>query len=99
LEVGLVIGIRVEGSRRFPFAVFASVLGVGLSVAGCADLMVDDALQQDVAQLRQDVNGLMLAARRGRAEPDTLSQIERRGREQAIESTQQMAALSARIRA
>jgi tol-pal system protein YbgF len=97
LEVGLVIWIRAKGSRRLPFAVFAPVLGVGLSLAGCADLMTDDALQQDVAQLRQDVNGLMLAARRGRAEPDTLSQIERRGREQASESTQQVAALSARI--
>lgn len=91
------IWIRAKGSWRFPFAVFASVFGVGLSVGGCADLMTDDVLQQDVAQLRQDVNGLMLAARRGRPEPDTLGQIERRGREQASASTQQMAALSARI--
>ena len=91
------IWFGTKGSRRLPFAVFVSVFGVGLSVAGCADLMTDDALQQDVAQLRQDVNSLMLTARRGRGEPDALSQIERRGREQASETTQQMAALSARI--
>ena len=91
------IGFRAKGRRLPPFVVCAFLFAVGLSVAGCADLMTDDALQQDVAQLRQDVDSLTLAARRARAEPDTLSQIERRAREQANETTQQMAALSARI--
>ena len=91
------ISFRAKGSRRLPFAMFAALFGVGLSVAGCADLMTDDVLQQDVAQLRQDVNSLMVAARRARAEPDALSQIEQRGRAQASEITQQMAALSARV--
>jgi tol-pal system protein YbgF len=68
-----------------------------LFVSGCADLMADDALQQDVAQLRQDVNKLVLESRRGRGEAEALTQIERRSREQATESSRQVAALSTRI--
>jgi len=73
------------------------VFGVTLALAGCADVMADDPLQQDVAQLRHDVNALMVAANRGRGETETLSQLDRRSKEQASESARQASALTTRI--
>jgi tol-pal system protein YbgF len=61
---------------------------------------MDDAVQQDLAQLRKDVDALNLSVHRGRGESDTvLSQMERRSREQAAENTRQMAAMNARLEA
>jgi len=73
------------------------VFSVTLALAGCADVMADDPLQQDVAQLRHDVNALMVAANRGRGETETLSQLDRRSKEQASESARQASALTTRI--
>ena len=86
-----------KGSSALPFRVLPLLCGAGLALAGCADIMADDPLQQDVAQLRQDVNTLMLAANRGRGEAETASQIERRSREQASEGARQTAALTTRL--
>src|SRR5262249_58400549 len=95
--VGVVTRSATKGGLALPFSVFALLCGVVAGVSGCADLMADDALQQDVAQLRQDVNKLTLEAHRGRAEAETLSQIDRRSREQAAENSRQIAAVSSRI--
>jgi tol-pal system protein YbgF len=68
-----------------------------VSASGCAGV-ADDTLQQDVAQLRRDVDALNLAAHRSRGESDTLlGQLERRSREKAAESARQTAAMNARI--
>jgi tol-pal system protein YbgF len=93
IRVDVVMASSTKGSYLLPFAVFA----LALAVSGCADLMADDAIQQDVAQLRQDVNKLTLDAHRGRADAEALNQIERRTREQAAESGKQTAALAGRI--
>jgi TolA-binding protein len=61
-------------------------------VGGCAD-WTDDALQQDVARLRRDVNVLMLTSNRARAETETLS----RYREQMAESARQGTELSTKL--
>jgi TolA-binding protein len=95
--MGLLTRSLTKGGSPLPFIVFGLVWAVGLSVSGCADLMAEDSLQQDVAQLRQDVNKVMLDSQRGRSEAETLSQMERRSREQANESSRQMAALSTRV--
>ncbi|HEY4911516.1 MAG TPA: tetratricopeptide repeat protein [Methylomirabilota bacterium] len=74
-------------------------LVVAFTVGGCAGV-ADDAVQQDVAQLRKDVDALNLAVHRGRGESGTvLSQMERRSREQSTENTRQMAAMNARLEA
>jgi tol-pal system protein YbgF len=74
-------------------------LVVAFAVGGCAGV-ADDAVQQDVAQLRKDVDALNLAVHRGRGESDTvLSQMERRSREQSTDSARQMAAMNARLEA
>ncbi|HEV8438884.1 MAG TPA: outer membrane protein assembly factor BamD [Methylomirabilota bacterium] len=90
--------VQPKGSSGsgLPF-LFLLLCVVTLSVAGCADLMTEDAVQQDVAQLRKDVNQLMLSAHRGQGEAETLGQIERRNREQAAESARQVAALGSRM--
>ena len=92
----LVMWSWAKGSSGLPFGVLFLLCGAGLALAGCADMMTDDALQQDVAQLRQDVNTLMLTARRGRGEAEAVSENERRAREQASDSARQTAALSTR---
>jgi len=72
-------------------------LVVSAALAGCAGQM-DDSLQQDVAQLRKDVDALTLAVHRGRGESDTsVSQMERRAREQSAENARQMAQLNQRL--
>ena len=49
-----------KGSHRLPFVASALLLAMAGASAGCADVS-GQALQQDVAQLRQDVNSLTLA--------------------------------------
>lgn len=79
-----------KGSLWLPLVVL-------LALAGCAGQM-DDSLQQDVAQLRKDVDALTLAVHRGRGESDTsVSQMERRSREQSADNSRQMTALNQRL--
>jgi len=86
-----------KGSLRLPFAAW-TVLAVTLAAAaGCADVS-GQALQQDVAQLRQDLNSLTLAVHRGRGDTETVvGQLDRRTRERGAESSKQGAALNARL--
>jgi tol-pal system protein YbgF len=86
-----------KGSLRLPFAAW-TLLTVALTAAtGCADVS-GQALQQDVAQLRQDLNSLTLAVHRGRGDTETVvGQLDRRAREQGAESSKQRAALNARL--
>lgn len=73
------------------------VFSATLAVAGCAS-GTDEAVQQDLAQMRKDVDALNLALHRSRGETETvLSQIERRTREQSGESARQLSAMTARI--
>lgn len=81
-----------KGSLWLPLVVFAA-----LAVAGCAS-GADEALQQDLANMRKDLDGLNLAVHRSRGETETvLSQLERRTREQSGESARQLSAMSARL--
>ena len=74
-------------------------LVLSIVVAGCASA-TDDSTQQELAQLRKDVDALNLSAHRTRGESETLlSQMDRRSREQAAESTRQTNAINARIEA
>lgn len=86
-----------KGSLRLPFAAW-TLLTVALTAAsGCADVS-GQALQQDVAQIRQDLNSLTLAVHRGRGDTETVvGQLDRRTREQGAESSKQSAALNARL--
>jgi tol-pal system protein YbgF len=86
-----------KGSLRLPFAAW-TLLTVALTAAsGCADVS-GQALQQDVAQVRQDLNSLTLAVHRGRGDTETVvGQLDRRTREQGAESSKQSAALNARL--
>ena len=86
----------VKGSPGLPLPALFVICALGLAQAGCADF-TDDALQQDVSQLRRDVNALMLAANRGRGEAQTPSQTERRSAEQAADTARQTAAISSRL--
>ena len=88
---------RAKGSLGLPFAVFPA-LGCLLLAAGCADV-TGDALQQDVSQLRQDVNALKVSAHRGRGEAEAISQLERRSRDQSADTTRQLTQLSTRLEA
>ena len=74
-------------------------LVLSIAVAGCAST-TDDSVHQELAQLRKDVDALNLSAHRTRGESQTvLSQMDRRSREQAAESTRQTNAMNARIEA
>ena len=86
-----------KGSLRLPFAAW-TLLTVALTAAsGCADVS-GQALQQDVAQVRQDLNSLTLAVHRGRGDTETVvGQLDRRTREQGAERSKQSAALNARL--
>ena len=86
-----------KGSLRLPFAAW-TLLTVALTAAsGCADVS-GQALQQDVAQVRQDLNSLTLAVHRSRGDTETVvGQLDRRTREQGAESSKQSAALNARL--
>ena len=87
---------HTKGGLRLPFA----VLGLGALAAlagGCSNGAVE-ALQQDVAQLRQDLNGVTLAMHRNRGDTDTaVAQLDRRTRAESAETTRQLTALAARI--
>ena len=86
-----------KGSLRLPFAAWTLLAVTLAAAAGCADVS-GQALQQDVAQLRQDLNSLTLAVHRGRGDTETVvGQLDRRTREQSAESSKQSAALNARL--
>ena len=87
---------HAKGGLRLPFAVFG--LGALAALAGgCANGAVE-ALQQDVAQLRQDLNGVTLAMHRNRGDIETaVAQVDRRTRAESAETTRQLTALAARI--
>ena len=73
------------------------VISAALAAAGCAS-GADEAVEQDLAQIRKDLSGLNLAVHRSRGETETaLSQLERRTREQSGESARQLSAMNARI--
>ncbi len=78
-----------KGSLALPFAVFLA--------AGCADL-TGEALQQDVAQLRQELGTLTLSVHRARGDTEAvLGQMERRTRAESAESARQLASLTGRL--
>jgi len=86
-----------KGSLRLPFAAWTLLVATLAAAAGCADVS-GQALQQDVAQLRQDLNSLTLAVHRSRGDNETVvGQLDRRTREQNAESGKQSAALNARL--
>lgn len=86
-----------KGSHRLPFVASGVLLAMVAASAGCADVS-GQALEQDVAQLRQDVNSLTLAVHRGRGDTDTVvGQLDRRTREQGADTSKQIAALGARL--
>jgi tol-pal system protein YbgF len=86
-----------KGSLRLPFAAWTLLTVALAAAAGCADVS-GQALQQDVAQVRQDLNSLTLAVHRGRGDTETVvGQLDRRTREQGAESSKQSAALNARL--
>jgi tol-pal system protein YbgF len=86
-----------KGGLRLPFAAWTLLTVTLAAAAGCADVS-GQALQQDVAQLRQDLNSLTLAVHRSRGDSETVvGQLDRRTREQSAESSKQSAALNARL--
>jgi tol-pal system protein YbgF len=89
--------MNAKGSLGLPFAVWALLAASAAATAGCADVS-GQALQQDVAQMRQDLNALTLSVHRSRGDTETVvGQLDRRTREQASESAKQTAALSSKI--
>ena len=85
---------NAKGSLWLPFAAWVLLSSVA---AGCADVS-GDALQQDVAQIRRDLNSLTLNVHRSRGDTETVvGQIDRRTREQGADSAKQIAALNARL--
>ena len=88
---------QAKGSPGLPFGVLLILAAVAPLAGGCAD-STGEALQQDVAQLRQDLNALTLSVHRGRGDTEAvLSQLDRRTREGSGESSRQMGALSTRV--
>jgi len=86
-----------KGSLRLPFVAWGLLAAALSGATGCAEVS-GDALQQDVAQLRQDLNSLTLAVHRSRGDTETVvGQLDRRTREQAATSGKQSAALNARL--
>jgi tol-pal system protein YbgF len=84
--------VVTKGSLWLPL-----VVSIAVTVGGCAGTM-DETAQQEMAQLRRDVDSLNLAVHRGRGESDTsLNQMERRSREQSAENARQTAAMNSRI--
>src|SRR5689334_7980252 len=87
---------HAKGSLGLPFVV-SGLLAVAALAAGCADSTVE-SLQQDVAQLRQDLNAVTLAMHRARGDTETsVGQVDRRTRTESAETTRQVSALSARV--
>jgi tol-pal system protein YbgF len=86
-----------KGSLRLPFVAWGLLAAALGGATGCAEVS-GDALQQDVAQLRQDLNSLTLAVHRSRGDTETVvGQLDRRTREQAATSSKQSATLNARL--
>jgi TolA-binding protein len=84
--------VVIKGSLWLPL-----IVSISIAVGGCAGTM-DEATQQEMTQLRRDVNALNLAVHRGRGESDTsLNQMERRSREQSTESARQTAAMNTKL--
>ena len=82
-----------KGSLGLPFVL---LIAGAVALGGCSDATT--ALQQDVAQLRQDLNALTLAVHRGRGDTDTVvGQLDRRTREQGAEQGRQIATLTSRV--
>jgi len=82
---------HARGSLGLPLVIFAAGL------VGCANSAVD-ALQRDVAQLRQDLNGVSAAIQRSRGDSESaVSQVDRRTRTESAEITRQTSALAARL--
>jgi TolA-binding protein len=87
---------HTKGGLRLPFAVFG--LGALAALAGGCGNGAVEALQQDVAQLRQDLNGVTLAMHRNRGDTETaVAQLGRRSRAESAETTRQLTALATRI--
>jgi TolA-binding protein len=85
---------RVRGSLGLPFALSALLAAL---TAGCA-APGGEALEQDLAQLRQDLSALTLAVHRSRADAEaTLTQLDRRTREQGTTADRQLSGLSTRV--
>ncbi len=81
---------RAGGSRWF-----LSALSL-LALTGCAPL-AGSAVDEDLAQLRQDLNALSLAVHRTRGDTETvLGQLERQTRDQTAEVQKQLATLQSR---
>jgi TolA-binding protein len=81
-----------KGSLWLPLVFF-----VAFAASGCASA-ADETMQQDLAQMRKDLDALNLAAHRSRGESETvLSQLERRTREQSGETARQLSSMNARI--
>ena len=81
-----------KGSLWLPL-VFSAVI----AAAGCSGA-AEEAMQQDMAKMRKDLDTLNLAVHRSRSESETvLSQLERRTREQSGESARQLSSMNARI--
>ncbi|HKZ07163.1 MAG TPA: outer membrane protein assembly factor BamD [Methylomirabilota bacterium] len=84
---------KPKGSLALPFGLL--IVGA-VAAGGCSDATT--ALQQDVTQLRQDLNALTLTVHRGRGDTDTvLGQLDRRTREQGAEQGRQLASLATRV--
>jgi TolA-binding protein len=82
-----------KGSLVLPFGL---LIALAIGAGGCSD--ATSALQQDVAQLRQDLNALTLSVNRGRGDTQAvLGQVDRRTREQGGEQSRQLTSLSARV--
>jgi len=89
---------RTKGSPGLPFAVYLTLACLLFAAAGCAGV-ADDATQQDVAQLRRDVNALKLSTNLSRGQTDAVAQVERRSREQSADTNRQITAMSTRLEA
>jgi tol-pal system protein YbgF len=73
----------------------------GVALTGCSEITSGigggSVVREDLGQVRQDLNALTLSIHRSKTETETLlTQIDRRGREQAEELQRQLAQLQAR---
>lgn len=81
-----------EGSPWLPFFLSAALVATGCATGA------DETVQQDVAHMQKNIDGLNLTVHRSRSEVDTvMSQLERRTRDQLGENTRQLLAMNARI--
>ncbi len=82
---------HAKGSRALPFALCAVVA----ALAGCASR---GSAGHDVAELRRDLGATTAATQRVRTDTEAqLAQMDRRHREQAAETSRQLAGLSGRL--